>query len=81
MSGKTTSRVLESVDSRSRHLVQRLQKLQDIGTQLSAEQDLTKLLDLILRESFPFGKCQLESRQSRTRRAWLKQAKALPLVV
>jgi HD-GYP domain-containing protein (c-di-GMP phosphodiesterase class II) len=51
MSGKTTSRVLESVDSRSRHLVQRLQKLQDIGTQLSAEQDLTKLLDLILRES------------------------------
>src|SRR6185436_2302036 len=52
MSGKTTtSRVLESVDSRSRHLVQRLQKLQEIGTQLSAEQDLTKLLDLILRES------------------------------
>jgi HD-GYP domain-containing protein (c-di-GMP phosphodiesterase class II) len=52
MSGKTTtSRVLESVDSRSRHLVQRLQKLQDIGTQLSAEQDLTKLLDLILHES------------------------------
>ena len=51
MSGKTTSRVLESVDSRSRHLVQRLQKLQEIGTQLSAEQDLTKLLDMILRES------------------------------
>lgn len=51
MSGKTTSRVLESVDSRSRHLVQRLQKLQEIGTLLSAEQDLTKLLDLILRES------------------------------
>src|SRR4030095_11472162 len=52
MPGKTTtSRILESVDSRSRHLVQRLQKLQDIGTQLSAEQDLTKLLDLILRES------------------------------
>jgi HD-GYP domain-containing protein (c-di-GMP phosphodiesterase class II) len=51
MSGSTTSRVLESVDSRSRHLVQRLQKLQEIGTQLSAEQDLTKLLDLILRES------------------------------
>src|SRR4029434_11171272 len=48
MSGKGTSRVLESVDSRSRHLVQRLQKLQEIGTQLSAEQDLTKLLDLIL---------------------------------
>ncbi|HZE95994.1 MAG TPA: HD domain-containing phosphohydrolase [Planctomycetota bacterium] len=51
MSGSGTSRVLESVDSRSRHLVQRLQKLQEIGTQLSAEQDLTKLLDLILRES------------------------------
>ena len=51
MSGTTTSRVLESVDSRTRHLVQRLQKLQEIGTLLSAEQDLTKLLDLILRES------------------------------
>ena len=51
MSAKTGSRVLESVESRSRHLVQRLQKLQEIGTQLSAEQDLTKLLDLILRES------------------------------
>ncbi|HVR86392.1 MAG TPA: HD domain-containing phosphohydrolase [Planctomycetota bacterium] len=51
MSGSTTSRILESVDSRSRHIVQRLQKLQEIGTQLSAEQDLTKLLDLILRES------------------------------
>lgn len=51
MSGKGTSRVLESVDSRTRSVVQRLQKLQDIGTQLSAEQDLTKLLDLILRES------------------------------
>jgi len=51
MSGSTTSRILESVDSRSRHIVQRLQKLQEIGTLLSAEQDLTKLLDLILRES------------------------------
>src|SRR5258705_8729204 len=51
MSGSTTSGVLESVDARSRHLVQRLQKLQEIGTLLSAEQDLTKLLDLILRES------------------------------
>src|SRR5689334_22615387 len=51
MSGKTTSRILETVDSRTRNLVQRLQKLQDIGTQLSAEQDLTRLLDLILRES------------------------------
>ena len=51
MSGKGTSRVLESVDSRTRSVVQRLQKLQEIGTQLSAEQDLTKLLDLILRES------------------------------
>ena len=51
MAGNTTSRILESVDVRSRSLVQRLQKLQQIGTQLSAEQDLTKLLDLILRES------------------------------
>ena len=51
MSGSTTSRVLDSVDSRSRSIVQRLQKLQEIGTQLSAEQDLTKLLGLILRES------------------------------
>ena len=51
MSGKGTSRILESVDSRTRSVVQRLQKLQEIGTQLSAEQDLTKLLDLILRES------------------------------
>jgi HD-GYP domain-containing protein (c-di-GMP phosphodiesterase class II) len=51
MSGNTTSRILETVDSRSRHIVQRLQKLQEIGTMLSAEQDLTKLLDLILRES------------------------------
>jgi HD-GYP domain-containing protein (c-di-GMP phosphodiesterase class II) len=51
MSGSTTSRILETVDSRSRHLVQRLQKLQEIGTQLSAEQDLVKLLGMILRES------------------------------
>jgi HD-GYP domain-containing protein (c-di-GMP phosphodiesterase class II) len=51
MSGKGTSRVLESVDSRTRSVVQRLQKLQEIGTLLSAEQDLTRLLDLILRES------------------------------
>jgi HD-GYP domain-containing protein (c-di-GMP phosphodiesterase class II) len=51
MSGTSTSRILESVDSRSRHIVQRLQKLQEIGTLLSAEQDLTKLLGLILRES------------------------------
>jgi len=51
MSGTNTSRILESVDSRSRHIVQRLQKLQEIGTLLSAEQDLTKLLGLILRES------------------------------
>jgi HD-GYP domain-containing protein (c-di-GMP phosphodiesterase class II) len=50
MSG-TTSRILQSVDRQSRQLVQRLQKLQEIGTQLSAEQDLEKLLDLILRES------------------------------
>jgi HD-GYP domain-containing protein (c-di-GMP phosphodiesterase class II) len=51
MSGTTTSRILETVDTRTRQLVQRLQKLQEIGTQLSAEQDLTKLLGLILRES------------------------------
>jgi HD-GYP domain-containing protein (c-di-GMP phosphodiesterase class II) len=51
MSGTTTSRILESVDARSRSLVQRLQKLQEIGTLLSAEQDLVKLLGLILRES------------------------------
>ncbi|RPH51721.1 MAG: GAF domain-containing protein, partial [Planctomycetota bacterium] len=51
MSGKGTSRILERVETRDRSLVQRLQKLQEIGTQLSAEQDLTKLLDLILRES------------------------------
>jgi HD-GYP domain-containing protein (c-di-GMP phosphodiesterase class II) len=51
MSGSNTSRILESVDSRSRHIVQRFQKLQEIGTMLSAEQDLTKLLGLILRES------------------------------
>jgi HD-GYP domain-containing protein (c-di-GMP phosphodiesterase class II) len=50
MSG-TTSRILQSVDRQSRQLVQRLQKLQEIGIQLSAEQDLEKLLDLILRES------------------------------
>jgi HD-GYP domain-containing protein (c-di-GMP phosphodiesterase class II) len=51
MSATTTSRILESVDVRTRSLVQRLQKLQEIGTRLSAEHDLTKLLDLILRES------------------------------
>jgi len=51
MSGTTTSRILETVDTRTRHLVQRLQKLLEIGTQLSAEQDLAKLLGLILRES------------------------------
>jgi HD-GYP domain-containing protein (c-di-GMP phosphodiesterase class II) len=51
MAGTTTSRILETVDTRTRHLVQRLQKLQEIGTQLSAEQDLAKLLGLILRES------------------------------
>jgi HD-GYP domain-containing protein (c-di-GMP phosphodiesterase class II) len=51
MSGTTTSRVLESVESRSRHLVERFQKLQDISTLLSAEKDLVKLLSLILSES------------------------------
>src|SRR5947207_7386789 len=51
MAVTTTSRMLEPVDARTRHLVERLQKLQEIGTQLSAEQDLAKLLGLILRES------------------------------
>ncbi len=51
MSGTTTSRILQSVDRQSRQLVERLQKLQEVGTQLSAEQDLEKLLALILRES------------------------------
>jgi HD-GYP domain-containing protein (c-di-GMP phosphodiesterase class II) len=51
MAGTTTSRILEAVDQRSRHVVQRLQKLQEIGTMLSAERDLVKLLALILRES------------------------------
>ncbi len=51
MSGTTTSRILQTVDSRTRGLVQRLQKLTEIGTQLSAERDLLKLLALILRES------------------------------
>ncbi len=51
MSGSTTSRLLQHVDTQSRALVQRLQKLQEIGTLLSAEHDLAKLLGLILRES------------------------------
>lgn len=46
-----TSRVLNVVDKKSRQLVQKLQKLQEIGTMLSAEQDLLKLLGLILQES------------------------------
>ena len=37
MAGMTTSRILQSVDERTRGLVQRLQKLTEIGTQLSAE--------------------------------------------
>lgn len=51
MSATTTSRILESVDARSRHVVQRLQKLLEIGTLLSAERDLLRLLTLILQES------------------------------
>jgi HD-GYP domain-containing protein (c-di-GMP phosphodiesterase class II) len=51
MSGTTTSRILESVESRSRSIVQRLQRLLDVGAQLSAEHDLGKLLSMILRES------------------------------
>ncbi len=46
-----TSKILDSVDAGSRHLVERLQKLQEIGTLLSAEQDLVRLLSLILFES------------------------------
>jgi len=51
MSSGTTSRILGSVDRQSRRLVQRLQMLQEIGIQLSAERDLEKLLTLILQES------------------------------
>lgn len=51
MSQTSTSRILQEVDARTRNLVQRLQKLTEIGAQLSAERDLLKLLALILRES------------------------------
>ncbi len=49
--GDTKSRVLDAVDRQARQVVQRLQRLLEIGTLLSAEQDLTRLLGLILRES------------------------------
>lgn len=51
MADQTASRILQSVDPRSRRLVSRLQKLQEIGMRLSEEQDLRTLLDLILRGS------------------------------
>ncbi len=51
MSAATTSRILDAVSKDARGLVQRLQKLQEIGTALSAERDLATLLQLILRES------------------------------
>jgi HD-GYP domain-containing protein (c-di-GMP phosphodiesterase class II) len=46
-----TSVILKNVHKDSRGLVRRLQKLQQIGTALSAEHNLDKLLTLILRES------------------------------
>ncbi len=51
MSQATSSRILDAVSKDARGLVQRLQKLQQIGAALSAEHDLGKLLQLILRES------------------------------
>lgn len=47
----TSSRILDAVSKDARGLVGRLQKLQEIGTALSAEQDLAKLLHLILKHS------------------------------
>lgn len=46
-----TSVILKNVHKDSRDLVRRLQKLQEIGTALSAEHNLQKLLTNILRES------------------------------
>lgn len=51
MSHPSTSQVLAGVHRDSRTLVQRLQKLQEIGIALSAEQDLGRLLAMILKES------------------------------
>ncbi len=49
--GTDTSHILRIVHKDARAIVQRLQKLQEIGTALSAEQSLDKLLALILKES------------------------------
>ena len=42
MAKESGSRILESVDRKSRDLVRRLQKLQEIGVVLSQEKDLVK---------------------------------------
>lgn len=47
----STSRILQLVPKDSRALIERFQKLQEVATALSAERDLEKLLDMILRES------------------------------
>ena len=46
-----TSYILRTAGKESRSLVLRLQKLIELGTALSAERDLHRLLALILRES------------------------------
>lgn len=51
MAKDTGSHILESVDKKSRGLVLRLKKLQEIGVVLSQEHDLVKLLHIILKES------------------------------
>ncbi|MBI4564633.1 MAG: HD domain-containing protein [Planctomycetes bacterium] len=45
------SRILEALPREHHDLVRKVQKLQDIGTALSAERDLAALLSLILKES------------------------------
>jgi HD-GYP domain-containing protein (c-di-GMP phosphodiesterase class II) len=47
----TTSRIVKLVSKETRTLVERYQKLQEIATALSEEQDLGRLLNVILRES------------------------------
>src|SRR5258706_7972500 len=49
--GATTSRILDRVSKDARGLVERLQRLQDIGSALSSETDLGRLLSMILKES------------------------------
>ncbi len=48
---ETTSQILQLIPKDTRSLVMRYQKLQEIAAALSSEQDLSKLLNLILRES------------------------------